>query len=80
MKRIEEKYPPGTRVRLEDDYPEDMPLRLVSADAVKNIICKYENRSIQRTMIYEIEKLNGCLATDEQAIEILENANLEFED
>lgn len=60
--------------------PVNMPLRLVSADAVKNIICKYENRSIQRTMIYEIEKLNGCLATDEQTIEILENANLEFED
>lgn len=60
--------------------PVNMPLRLVSADAVKNIICKYENRTIQRTMIYEIEKLNGCLATDEQALEIMGNTNIEFED
>ncbi|MBD5546929.1 MAG: hypothetical protein HDQ97_05970 [Lachnospiraceae bacterium] len=60
--------------------PVNMPLRLVSADAVKNIICKYENRIIQRTMIYEIEKLNGCIATNEQALEITGNANLEFED
>lgn len=29
MKRIEEKYPPGTRVRLEADYPGD-PLHEVS--------------------------------------------------
>lgn len=48
-----------------------MGLRLVSADAVKNIICKYENRTIQRDIIFEIEKLNGCLATDEQMIEII---------
>ena len=41
-------------------------MRLVSADDIKEIICKYENRVIQRTMIYEIEKLNGCIATQEQ--------------
>lgn len=46
-------------------------LRLISADAVKEIICKYENRPIQRTMIYEIEKLNGCVATEEQMMQIL---------
>ena len=57
-----------------------MNLRLVSVDAVKNIICKHENRAIQRTMIFEIEKLNGCLATEEQALEILGNADMEFEE
>ena len=57
-----------------------MNLRLVSADAVKDIICKYENRLIQRTMILEVEKLNGCLATEEQASEILGNTDIEFED
>jgi hypothetical protein len=31
-------------------------------------------------MIYEIEKLNGCLATDEQAIEILGNKEWILED
>lgn len=60
--------------------PVNMPLRLVSADAVKNIICKYENRTIQRTMIYEIEKLNGCLATQEQVMDMFENEDIEFQD
>ena len=60
--------------------PVNMPLRLVSADAVKNIICKYENRTIQRTMIYEIEKLNGCLATQEQVMDMFENEDVEFQD
>lgn len=46
-------------------------LRLVSADAVKEIICKYENRSIQRTMVYEVEKLTGVVATDGQMMAIL---------
>lgn len=54
-------------------------IRLISADDVKSIICKYENRAIQRTMIYEIEKLNGCPATDEQAMEILGGKDIEFE-
>ena len=53
--------------------------RLVSADEVKEIICKYENRIIQRTMIYEIEKLNGCLATEEQMLEILGNKDINLE-
>lgn len=25
MKQIDQKYPPGTKVRLEDDYPGDPP-------------------------------------------------------
>ena len=54
-------------------------MRLVSADEVKAIICKYENRVIQRTMIYEIEKLNGCVATDEQVVQMLGNEEIEFE-
>lgn len=54
-------------------------MRLISADEAKAIICKYENRAIQRTMIYEIEKLTGCLATDEQMLEILGDKKIEFE-
>lgn len=58
-----------------------MNLKLVSVDDVKDIICKYENGTIQRTMIYEIEKLRGCLATEEQGLEILVGEeNIEFED
>ena len=57
-----------------------MAIRLVSADDVKNIICKYENRTVQRTMIFEIEKLNGCLATDEQMLEVLGNEKIELEE
>lgn len=53
-------------------------IRLVSADEVKEIICKYENRIIQRTMIYEIEKLNGCLATEEQILEIMGDEDIVF--
>lgn len=57
-----------------------MAIRLVSIDDVEEIICKYENRPIQRTMIYEIEMLNGCLSTEEQMLEILGNKDLELED
>lgn len=56
-----------------------MGLRLVSADQVKDIICKYENRITQRTMVFEIEKLNGVLATEEQMVEILGNENMELD-
>ena len=59
--------------------PVNIPLRLVSADAVKNIICKYENKTIQRTMIYEIEKLNGCIATQEQVMDMFGNEDIEFQ-
>ena len=55
-------------------------MRLVSADAVKDIICKYENRTIQRTMIFEIEKLKGCIATNEQLAEIVGDEEIKFED
>lgn len=60
--------------------PVNLSLRLVSAEEVKNIICKYENRTIQRTMIYEIEKLNGCLATEEQILQILGGKEIKFKD
>lgn len=60
--------------------PVNLSLRLVSADAVKNIICKYENKTIQRTMIYEIEKLNGCIATQEQVMDMFGNEDIEFQD
>lgn len=55
-------------------------IRLVNADDVKEIICKYENRVIQRTMIYEIEKLNSVVSTEEQMLEILGNKDIAFED
>ena len=57
-----------------------MAVRLVSADEVKALICKYENGMIQKTLIFEIEKLNGCLSTDEQLIDILGNGDVFFDD
>lgn len=54
-------------------------LRLVSADAVKEIICKYENRSIQRTMVYEVEKLTSVVATDEQMMAILGSDDVQLD-
>lgn len=58
--------------------PVNISLRLVSADDVKAIICKHENRKIQHTMIFEIEKLSGCLATEEQVLQILGDKEIEF--
>ena len=57
-----------------------MNVRLVAEDDVLAIISKYENRAIQRTIVYEISMLPGCLATEEQALEILGSKELEFED
>lgn len=34
-------------------------MRLVNADDVKEIICKHEERLVQRQMIYEVEKLKS---------------------
>lgn len=34
-------------------------MRLINADDVKDIICKYEKRLVQRQMIYEIECLKS---------------------
>lgn len=56
-----------------------MALRLVSADQVKDIICKYENRKIQNAMVWEVERLAGVLATDEQMIEILGNDDIKLD-
>lgn len=55
-------------------------IRLVSADDVKAIICNYDIKAIQLTIIYEIEKLNGCIATNDQMVEILGNEEIKFED
>lgn len=57
-----------------------MLVRLVNIDDVKDVICRYENRSLQKTMIYEIEKLSSCLATEEQSLQILGDKPLEFEE
>ena len=55
-------------------------LRLVSADAVKDIICQYENRAIQKTMVYKVDCLPGCLATEEQMLDILGDEEMKVED
>lgn len=57
-----------------------IPMRLVSLDQVADIICKYENRSIQKTMIYELGKLNSVPATEEQLMEIRGNEAITFDD
>ncbi|MEY8421404.1 hypothetical protein AALB52_01465 [Lachnospiraceae bacterium 38-14] len=57
-----------------------MSLRLVSADEVKEIICKYENGAIQRKMIVAIEMLDGCISAEEQMLQILGNKEIEFEE
>ena len=44
--------------------------RLVSIDQVADVICKYENRNIQKTMIYELGKLISVPATEEQFFQI----------
>lgn len=54
-------------------------MRLVSEDQVKKIICKYENRNIQKTMVYEVGVLNGCLATSEQLMQIKGNEEIKLE-
>ena len=57
-----------------------MGIRLVSIDDVLDVICKYENRPIQRIMVYEIEKLNSFISTDEQMIELQGNKDIDFEE
>lgn len=57
-----------------------MLVRLVNIDDVKDVICRYENRSLQKTMVYEIEKLSSCLATEQQSLQILGDKPLEFEE
>ena len=57
-----------------------MNMRLIAEDDVMAIICKHENRAIQKTMVYEITMLPGCLATEEQALEILGSEEIEFEE
>lgn len=55
-------------------------IRLVSADDVKDIICRYVNGSLQHTIVYEMENLDGTISTQEQMLEILRNSELEFEE
>lgn len=55
-------------------------IRLVGADQVKDIICKYEQKAVQRTIVFEIEKLPGVIATDEQMADILGGGDIEFEE
>lgn len=55
------------------------PECLQELDEVKKIICKYENRTIQRTMVYEVEKMPGVVATDEQMLEILGDSDIQLD-
>lgn len=57
-----------------------MNVRLIAEDDVMEIICKYVRDSKQKTIVYEITKLPGCLATEEQALEILGSKEIEFEE
>ena len=57
-----------------------MNLRLIAEDDVMEILCKYVRDSKQKTIVYEIAKLPGCLAKEEQALEILGSKEIEFED
>ena len=56
-------------------------LRLISEDEVMDIICKHENRAKQQhMMVYEITKLNGCIATEEQKVKSIGDKELQLED
>lgn len=57
-----------------------MNVRLIAEDDVMEILCKYVQDSKQKQIVYEITKLPGCLATEEQALEILGSKEIEFED
>lgn len=57
-----------------------MNVRLIAEDDVMEILCKYVRDSKQKTIVYEITKLPGCLATEKQALEILGSKEIEFED
>lgn len=57
-----------------------MNVRLIAEDDVMEILCKYVRDSKQKMIVYEITKLPGCLATEEQALEILGSKEIEFED
>ena len=68
-------------MRLSENTKEGLTaLRLVSVEQVLDIITKYENRSIQKTMVYEVGKLRGCLATEEQMLNILGEDKITFTD
>lgn len=58
-----------------------MNVRLVSVDDVLEIISKHvTGGSLQKILVWEITKLNGCLATEEQALSILGEKEIIFED
>lgn len=54
-------------------------IRLLSEEQVLDIICKYEDGSKQKTMVYEISKLVGVLATEEQFLTIKGEEDLNLE-
>ena len=57
-----------------------MNVRLLAEDDVLEILCKYIQDSRQKKIVWEIIKLPGCLAMEEQALEILGSKELELED
>lgn len=57
-----------------------MNVRLLAEDDVMEVLCKYIQGSKQKMIVYELTKLPGCLATEEQALEILGSKELALED
>ena len=57
-----------------------MNVRLIAEDDVMEILSRYVQGSKQKTIVWEITMLPGCLATEEQALEILGSKEIEFED
>lgn len=57
-----------------------MNVRLIAEDDVMEVLCKYVQDSKQKTLVWAITQLPGCLATEEQALEILGSKEIEFED
>lgn len=55
-------------------------VRLVKADDVKDIICKYENRSVVKTMIFAVENLPAYIIAGEEAMRFLGQTDIKFDD
>lgn len=52
---------------------------LTRLEKIASDIMSYENRTIQRTMVYEAEKMPGVVATDEQMLEILGDSDIQLD-
>lgn len=55
-------------------------MRLVNIDDVLDIICKYENRNIQKMMVYKVGCLPSVEASEKQFLEIVGEQEMVFDD